>query len=122
MRLALYTAALITMDAILQKVLARIDSQDKRLASIESTITKLSAVVTKISEDGNTQRELVTALNDALAKIKKHIADEPVGDEEASAPACSVHAIHFINCFTCLNTPPAPPPPCLRLCPGGERW
>ena len=73
------------MEAILQKVLARIDSQDKRLTAIESTIKKLSVVVEKISANGNTQSELVSALNASLAKIKAHIADDDDVVEEVSA-------------------------------------
>jgi len=69
------------MDAILKKVLARIESQDKRLAAIESTITKLSVVVTKISDDGNTQRGLVQALNNSLAKIKTQLAEDDTVEE-----------------------------------------
>ena len=86
------------MDAILKKVLARIESQDKRLAAIESTIKKLSAVVTKISDDGNTQRGLVQALNDSLAKIKAHLAEDDITEEvtEASDITCNRPECPFI--------------------------
>ena len=85
------------MDAILQKVLARIESQDKRFAAIESTLAKLSAVVTKISDDGNTQRGLVQALNDSLAKIKAHLAEDDSAEEatEVSDSTCTRPAYGF---------------------------